>query len=135
MGVSYFHMGMKIYYTDRTQTKFNYRFLFYIRFQNTNKTESQKRKKKNYAQKKHEATVKHVREDIGPKQQTLSLAAVFAFIVMLFAKPISSHGLFSLLCAVCVLFFLIYPHTNNLHINSVHAASLSWNVFFSFLCL
>lgn len=47
MGVSYFHMGLKIYYTDQTKTKFNYRFLFYIRFfRGSHGTQGTQRKQK-----------------------------------------------------------------------------------------
>lgn len=66
--------------------------------------------------------VKYKFEDIDSEQQTI--------IGRCFTLLCYSPNLFLLTGS-----FFIYIYTNNLHINSIHAASLSWNVFFSFLCL
>lgn len=108
------------------QTKFNYRFLFYIRFQ----THRTRRKNTGRITTTHNVISYHTSNTcgycflVGAKHSTAIIGRRLTLYCVV-AKPISSHG---------QLFCVYHIYTNHLHINSIHAASLSWNIFISFLC-
>lgn len=116
-GRQLFSYGHENLLYQRIQTKFNYRFLFYIRFQTQTRFISKKREA---LTKKPPSNTVSYNIYWTKQQQTIIGPPVLCYCI--FAKPISSHGLS----------FFFYTFTNNLHINSVHAASLSRNVFISF---